>query len=100
MKPRRKPRTAKPPSTHTSARASRRDLLRRQLAQKIADWAAPHDSCVVQACRRNKRCLLPDACRDLSDEPLSDADAAEVRRNFRALRAYAEGGPKPDEWRR
>ena len=100
MKPRRKSGPAKPPSTQTSARASDRDALRRQLAQKIADWAEPHDSCVVQACRRNKRCLIPDACRGLSDEPLNDADAAEVRRNLRALKAYAEGGPEPEEWRR
>ena len=88
------------PKPNASTRTARRDALRRQLAQKIADWAAPHDSCVVQACRRNKRCLMPDACRGLSDEPLNEADAAEVRRNLRALRAYAEGGPEPDEWRR
>jgi hypothetical protein len=97
MTRRSKSRASKP---NASARTARRDALRRQLAQKIADWASPHDSCVVQACRRNKRCLIPDACRGFSDEPLDDDAAAVVRRNLRALKAYADGGPEPDEWRR
>ena len=91
-----KPRPAQPPKPRASQRSLRRDALRRDLGRKIADWAAPHESCIVEGCRRNKRCLLPDACRDLSDEPLDDETAAIVRRNLRALKIYAEGGPEPD----
>jgi hypothetical protein len=93
---RNKPRSLEP-SARTTAGTNRRDTLRREIAQKIAEWADPHDSCIVPGCRRNKRCLLPDACRGFSDEPLDDETAAIVRRNLRALKAYADGGPMPDE---
>lgn len=93
MKPRQKSRPAQSPRRNHAGRGNVREDLRRQLLEKIIAWAEYHEECPVAGCRRNARCLKPDKCRVISDEPWTKEEEAEVRGRLEVAENFAEGKP-------
>jgi hypothetical protein len=75
MKPRRHVSSDRPVDDPLSVR----DKIDRDLARRIAAWAAFHTACPLAGCRRNRRCLKPGHCRACSDRPLTEEERLAIR---------------------
>lgn len=76
-----------------AAYARERERRERNLTLKVRAWARTWEGCRLPGCRRNRRCLRLDACRGVSDEPLSEETLALIRTAIEEMKA-GRGGPK------